>query len=66
MDLAEILQGLASNDLEDLKRQEAALQEFYRELDTEHSKDFPTLDNLLRELGHFINLRMKEIVERGG
>ena len=66
MDLAEILKGLASNDLEELARQEEALHWFLGELDTGHGEDFATLEKVVSELGHYLNLRIKLIRESGG
>ena len=62
MDLAEILKGLASNDVEELTRQEEALHEFFGELDPDQS---PTLEKVLMELRHYIGFRIKGINERG-
>ena len=66
MDLVEILKGLASNDVEELARQEEALHWFSGELDTDHGEDFATLEKVLMELGHYLSLRIKLIRESDG
>ena len=66
MDLVEILKGLASNDVEELARQEEALHWFSGELDTGHGEDFATLEKVLMELGHYLSLRIKLIRESDG
>ena len=62
MDLAEILKGLESNDVEELLRQDEAVRWFLGELDPAQS---PTLEKVLGELATYLSFRIKGIRERG-
>ena len=66
MDLADILDALATSDFDELLRLDEAAQRFYRVLEDRPAREsYPTLDNVLTELHTYLELRIRELDAMG-
>ena len=66
MDLADILDALATSDFDELLRLDEATERFYRVLEARpDGESYPTLDNVLIELHFYLAQRIRELDARG-
>ena len=62
MDLADILDALATSDFDELRRLNEAAERFYRVLEERpDGESYPTLDNVLIELHSYLARRIREL-----